>query len=106
MFGKVGLDANAVVDVNQEPTGGFLRFEWQKPILLTQHKKLIVGEDDFAQIEEVPGVYYFARNFGEKSVPFYIGQAAKLRLRLTQHLETFKIKAIYARHESGGSAEH
>src|SRR5208282_619444 len=71
-----------------------LQFDWQKPILLTKNKQLIVREDDFENIDNVPGVYYFARNFGANSAPFYIGETLTLRSRLTTHLRTVRIVDI------------
>jgi hypothetical protein len=82
------------VDVNQELKEGFLRFEWQKPIALTHNGHLIFREDDFAQIENRPGVYFFARNFGDISQPFYIGETLRLRSSLKLHLTNYKIMQI------------
>ncbi|WP_146102006.1 hypothetical protein [Rhodopila globiformis] len=71
-----------------------LHFEWQAPVTLAQNKKIVVKIDDLDNIEDVPGVYYFARNFGEKSEPFYIGQTLNLRSRVKSHLETRRIADI------------
>jgi hypothetical protein len=71
-----------------------LHFDWQPPLILTRHKKLIVTANDLKRIENVPGVYYFARSQGANSEPFYIGETLTLRTRLKQHLETAKIADI------------
>ena len=39
-------------------------------------------------------MYYFARSFGKKSYPFYIGETANLRARLKTHLKSVKIMDI------------
>jgi len=71
-----------------------LHFEWKAPVPLTLNKKIIVTDDDLERIDEVPGVYYFARSFGGKSKPFYIGETLTLRSRLKNHLGTAKIADI------------
>jgi hypothetical protein len=71
-----------------------LLFEWQAPLLLAQNKKIIVTTSDLDQIDEVPGIYYFARSFGNKSEPFYIGETLTLRTRLKNHLDTRRIADI------------
>jgi hypothetical protein len=45
-------------------------------------------------IEDVPGVYYFARHHGKNREPFYIGESLKLRLRLRTHLQTKRIADV------------
>ena len=71
-----------------------LNFEWQAPLTLTQNKKVVITDDDLDQIEDAPGVYYFARSFGGKSEPFYVGETLKLRARLKNHLGTTRISDI------------
>lgn len=71
-----------------------LRFDWQSPIKLTQNKKIIDKDEYINEIENKPGIYYFARDFGDKSEPFYIGETKNLRTRLKQHLETVRIADI------------
>jgi len=62
--------------------------------MLARNKQIIFTEDDLDRIEEDPGVYYFARNFGDKSEPFYIGETTNLRTRLKNHLDTRRIADI------------
>ena len=71
-----------------------LHFEWQPPLMLTQYKKLIIVNEDLDRIEDEAGVYYFARNFKDKSEPFYIGETLTLRSRLKLHLDTRRIADI------------
>jgi hypothetical protein len=68
-----------------------LQFEWQKPIPLTHHTKIIDPNDNIDEIDDKAGIYYFARNHGSNSYPFYIGETLNLRSRLKQHLKTTKI---------------
>ena len=71
-----------------------LQFAWQSPIKLAANKRLAVSADDIGSIENVPGIYYFARSFGKNSYPFYIGETAGLRARLKMHLQSVKIVDI------------
>ena len=73
-----------------------LHFEWQVPLSLTLNKKIVVTKSspDLDRIKDIAGVYYFARNHGSKSEPFYIGESLNLRTRLKQHLETARIADI------------
>jgi hypothetical protein len=62
--------------------------EWQEPIRLTHHKKLLIKANALpAEIQDVPGVYFFSRKHDEKYEPFYIGESLQLRRRLEQHLK-------------------
>jgi hypothetical protein len=71
-----------------------LQFSWQTPLMLARNKQIIIMDDNLARIEEQPGVYYFARNFGDKSEPFYIGETMNLRARLKNHLDNRRIADI------------
>jgi hypothetical protein len=71
-----------------------LQFSWQTPLMLARNKQIIVMDDELARIEEQPGVYYFARNYGDKSEPFYIGETMNLRARLKNHLDNRRIADI------------
>jgi predicted GIY-YIG superfamily endonuclease len=46
----------------------------------------VVGADE-KRIPDEPGVYVFARAFGKKFEPIYIGQADNLRSRIADHLK-------------------
>ncbi len=71
-----------------------LEFNWQTPLLLTQNKRIVLTDEEQEQIEDRPGVYFFARNFGKNSQPFYIGETLTLRKRLKNHLSTVRIADI------------
>jgi hypothetical protein len=71
-----------------------LHFDWQAPLALAQNKSLIVTDEDIERIEDVPGIYYFAQRFGNKSEPFYIGETLALRSRLKNHLDNRRIADI------------
>jgi hypothetical protein len=42
---------------------------------------------DFEALPDEPGAYAFARIFGKKVVPLYVGEATSIRKRIRQHLE-------------------
>src|SRR5271167_5251904 len=66
-----------------------IKIEWQRPIQLTLNNKIIVDADDLPiEIEGGAGVYFFARWYGERKDPFYIGQSTDIRSRLKQHLKS------------------
>jgi hypothetical protein len=72
-----------------------ISIDWQKPVQLTRHKRIIVDKDDLPEaIEARAGVYFFARRFGRICVPFYIGETLNIRSRLKQHLGTVKIADV------------
>jgi hypothetical protein len=69
-----------------------IQIDWQDPIQLTRHKKLLVDEDDLPEaVANQPGVYFFSRRFGDNFEPFYIGEAENVRGRLKNHLMSKKI---------------
>src|SRR5215207_2043633 len=64
-----------------------INIDWQSPLLLSRHKRLVIDRESLDMVEDVPGVYYFSRRFGSKWEPFYIGETLTLRSRLRQHLD-------------------
>ena len=73
-----------------------ITIRWQKPIQLTRGKKIIIDPKDIPNsIENVPGVYFFARTFGKSIIlPFYVGETLTIRTRLKSHLESTKIADV------------
>jgi hypothetical protein len=72
-----------------------INIEWQEPIQLTQYRAVIVDLTHLPdEIDNVAGVYFFSRKFGDKYEPFYIGQTLKMRQRLRQHLGTTALDHI------------
>jgi hypothetical protein len=70
-------------------------FKWQPPVALARNKKLVdLTVETLGRIENIPGVYYFARSFGGRHYPFYIGKTMKLRDRLKAHLKSKNIADI------------
>lgn len=66
-----------------------IRIEWQKPVQLTFNNRIIVNADALPiEIESGAGVYFFARWYGERKDPFYIGQSTDICSRLKQHLKS------------------
>ncbi len=63
--------------------------EWLKPVQLIDGSKenLVYSVPRLDKIPEAPGVYVFARRFGDTACPLYIGQALKLRGRIKNQLQ-------------------
>jgi hypothetical protein len=74
--------------------GGNLKIElkWDKPIRLKDGSKLFqfyaIPSPRLERIPNRPGVYVFARSFGQSIAPLYIGQTSKLRSRINDHLKS------------------
>lgn len=69
-----------------------INIDWQQPVQLTRHKKMLFDEDAIPQrILDKPGVYFFSRAFGDDALPFYIGESGSIRRRLGNHLRSTKI---------------
>jgi predicted GIY-YIG superfamily endonuclease len=67
-----------------------IKIEWAKPIQLQEHapiKGFPLWIDDWESLPECAGVYVFARKYGMKIDPIYIGKADNLRIRIKQHLK-------------------
>jgi hypothetical protein len=72
-----------------------IEIQWQAPIELTKHWKIIVDENDLPEaIEDRAGVYFFSRKHGMKYLPFYIGETTTLRKRLKDHLNRTKLTDV------------
>lgn len=60
---------------------------WHRPVSLSDgHDEGLILTCDFDKIPEEPGVYVFARMFGESIEPLFIGLATDLRGRIWGHL--------------------
>ena len=65
---------------------------WQKTIVLRDGTKdSLIFNCDLKQITEKPGIYVFARKFGQTVEPLYIGQATNLRKRIKEQLNTTRL---------------
>jgi hypothetical protein len=72
-----------------------ITIDWQIPLQLTRHKKIIIDPKSIAEwIEARPGVYMFTRKFGENFVPFYIGETLSVQDRLKAHLKSVQIADV------------
>lgn len=65
---------------------------WRRPVRLQRAPKaadqdFVVLSLDQPRLPKGPGVYVFARAFGNKYEPIYIGKADNLRDRITAHLK-------------------
>jgi hypothetical protein len=66
-----------------------IELKWDKPIRLKKDSRqdqiFVIRRMD--RIPNKPGVYVFARAFGQSIAPLYVGQASKLRNRIKGHLQ-------------------
>jgi hypothetical protein len=66
--------------------------KWEKPIRLKDGSKLFqfyaIPIPRLERIPNKPGVYVFARSFGQSIAPLYIGQTLRLRSRINDHLKS------------------
>jgi len=63
---------------------------WGKPIILTDgtdQDLIYVADDELNNWEGMPGVYIFARLYGDKVIPLYIGKTNNLGGRAWQHFK-------------------
>jgi hypothetical protein len=78
-----------------EPTEMNIEIDWQEPVQLTRHKRMLFNKHNIpASIEDRAGVYFFSRVHGKTIEPFYIGQSMTLRTRLKGHLGSAKITEV------------
>jgi hypothetical protein len=69
--------------------------DWQKPIPLTKHRKIIIQEKELLRlVDERAGLYFFSRKFGDVFRPFYIGESTNVRKRLRSHWKSAKIRFV------------
>ena len=72
-----------------------ITIDWQPPIQLTRHKKIILNSKDISElVEPRAGVYFFSRKFGTNLVPFYFGETRSMQDRLKAHLKSAKIAFV------------
>lgn len=66
---------------------------WQDPIQLRDGSRLnlIYSCLDQEDIPDAPGVYVFARRFGNTIQPLYVGQALSLRSRICQQFNNLRL---------------
>jgi hypothetical protein len=70
-----------------------INLKWDKPMRLRDGSKrnLIYDCDDLERVSSKPGIYIFARRFGQSVAPLYIGQALKLRNRIEQQFNNVRL---------------
>ena len=72
-----------------------ITIDWQEPVRLTQFRQVVIDRDKLPEeINNLAGVYFFSRKFGDKYEPFYIGQTLTLRSRLKSHLGTINLDYV------------
>ena len=76
---------------------------WSKPIRLHDgwRDDLIYTCDEVDELPDEPGVYVFARSYGDSIVPLYIGRATSLATRLWQQFNNAKLMLRIQKASSG-----
>ena len=76
---------------------------WQDHIELGSKSSFIkkLGEFDLGRIPTSPGIYIFARKFGNNLAPIYIGKATNLRSRVKTQLNNHRLLDAIANEKSG-----
>lgn len=66
-----------------------IEVHWSKPLEVVDDAagKLIYAVEDVEDVPDTAGVYVFARLFGSRAIPLYIGETGNIRTRLKQHLK-------------------
>lgn len=68
-----------------------IKIEWTAPVTLQKDPSLIYNTAVIDDIHDAPGVYVFARRYGNSITPLYIGKASNLRTRIKQQLNNLKL---------------
>ena len=72
-----------------------IKIDWQQPIQLTHHKKLIFDESELlGKLESRPGVYFFSRVYNGSVHPFYIGETKSIKGRFKSHIRSKAIAFV------------
>lgn len=69
-----------------------INVQWLTPRELWEDStKVLIYDCDWGSLPEMPGVYVFARAFGESTTPLYVGQATNLRGRVRKQLNNLRL---------------
>jgi hypothetical protein len=69
-----------------------IKASWSKPIPLTKCKPGgLIYELDLEALPPEPGVYVFARQYGDNVTPIYIGETISVRERVKGHLKSLPL---------------
>jgi hypothetical protein len=68
---------------------------WQKPILLSKNRRIVVDLNDLPdRVPRKAGAYFFSRKYGNSFQPLYVGETSNIRGRLKNHLKNADIRDI------------
>ena len=66
--------------------------QWHKPLSLRDGwRDSLIYACDLGRVPEEPGIYVFARRFGDTICPLYIGKSVNLRARVKSELNTVRL---------------
>lgn len=68
-----------------------IKIHWTTALTLRIDPKLIYSPSVLENVDDVPGVYVFARKYGRRVAPLYVGKALKLKTRIKQQLNNLKL---------------
>lgn len=80
-----------------------IALKWGKPLLLKDGSKLnqIYFCPGLEGLPRKPGVYVFARKFGRKVYPLYVGQASRLRGRIEGQFNNLRLMMAIKNAQTG-----
>lgn len=66
-----------------------INLKWDKPIRLRDGSKIKqIYRCNLERVRSKPGIYVFARTFGDHVAPLYVGQALRLRKRIEHQFKS------------------
>lgn len=68
-----------------------IKIHWTTALTLRTDPKLIYSPSILESVDDVPGVYVFARKYGRRVTPLYVGKALKLKGRIKQQLNNLRL---------------
>ncbi|WP_395008533.1 GIY-YIG nuclease family protein [Undibacterium sp.] len=79
-----------------------IEIKWSKPIVLVQDKNLIYSLSVLESVSDLPGIYVFARKYGDSLTPLYVGKANSLLKRVKGQLNNVKLMMQVKNWEKNG----
>lgn len=68
-----------------------IKIHWTTALTLRADPTLIYSPAVLESVNDVPGVYVFARKYGRRVTPLYVGKALKLKGRIKQQLNNLRL---------------
>lgn len=68
-----------------------IKIHWTTALTLRADPQLIHSPSVLESVDDVPGVYVFARKYGSRVTPLYVGKALNLKGRIKQQLNNLRL---------------